>query len=368
MTDVPNLYQFATKELAQDATLAYILAWADPKYRKSHSRLHKLGTAMLRALLDTKIGETDVPVVSLKIETQVSRIDVLALINDESENGLVLLIEDKVETHEHSNQIERYIETAEKSYPNRKIVPVYVKTGNTSRAHLPDKEKCGHFLRQDILEVLNEHPDMGDTIIDNFCAYLQNWENETNSYCEMPFSKCKWKDNWVYYEGFYMELEKQMVEKDRWLAEEDRWHCHGWEYVSNRAGGLLCFTFASKEIERRQQEFDMYFQIEMYPEGRTRLTLRLGDWSGPGIKSPLMWEVLEKLEANFGELDGLGIKKAGRFGGGASAAVAEFTFGDGNGYLVLGDKGIVDLERTMERLDRVRGVVTEFSNRLHVSA
>ena len=36
MYDVPNLYSFATKELDQDATLAYILAWAKPAYRESH--------------------------------------------------------------------------------------------------------------------------------------------------------------------------------------------------------------------------------------------------------------------------------------------------------------------------------------------
>ena len=54
MYDVPNLYSFATKELAQDATLAYILAWAKPVYRESHPRLHRLGTDMLRALLATK--------------------------------------------------------------------------------------------------------------------------------------------------------------------------------------------------------------------------------------------------------------------------------------------------------------------------
>lgn len=365
-TAVPNLYQFATKELAQDATLAYILAWASPEYRESHSRLHELGTAMLRALLatNTKINEADIPAVtSLEVQTQFYRIDVLALINDENKNGHVLLIEDKVGTHEHSNQIERYIETAEERYPNREIVPVYVKTGNTSRAYLPDKEKCGCFLRQDILEVLNQHPGTGDTIIDNFRVYLQDWENETNSYCDVRFSE--WVGKWSVIEGFYMELEKQMTkEKERWLCDDS------WGYVNNATGGFLYFTFASKKIKRRQQEFDMYFQIEAYPDkNRTRLTLRLGDWSGPGIKSPLMWEVFDQLlKESAGKSDDLGIKKAGRFRGGYSAAVAEFTFGDKNGYIALDDRDVVDLETTMERLDRVRRFVDKLSHRLHVPA
>lgn len=32
---------------------------------------------------------------------------------------------------------------------------------------------------------------------------LINDENEANSYCKMPFSE--WKDNWVRYQGFYLE-------------------------------------------------------------------------------------------------------------------------------------------------------------------
>ncbi len=70
MDNVPNLYSFATKELAQDATLAYILEWARPTYRESHPRLHELGTDMLHALLATRISEIDVPTItSLNVET-----------------------------------------------------------------------------------------------------------------------------------------------------------------------------------------------------------------------------------------------------------------------------------------------------------
>lgn len=349
MTDAPNLYEFATKELAQDATLAYILAWAQPEYRESHRGLHELGTAVLRALLATKVCETDIPAVTaLKVKTQIGRIDVLALINDESENGRVLLIEDKVETHEHSNQIERYIETAKELYPNREIVPVYVKTGNTSRAYLPDENKCGHFLRQDILGILNQHPDTGDTIIENFRAWLQNRENETNSYCEVPFSE--WGDRWVRCEGFYMELENRMSENN------PEWGYVEWGYVSNPAGGFLYFYFASARIKMQQQEFDVYFQIETYPDTncRTRLTLRLGNRGGPKIGAELMREVFGRLTDSADKPEDLVVHKAGRFRGGSSGAVAEFTFGDESGYLALDDRGVVDMEMTMERLDRAQ--------------
>lgn len=353
MTEIPNLFSFATKELAQDATLAYILAWSRPAYRESHPRLHELGTTMLRALLAAKICEVAIPTVaSLDIKTQVDRIDVLALINDENKDGVVLLIEDKIETHEHSNQIERYIDAVEKHYPNRKmIVPVYVKTGNASRQHLPSKETCGRFLRYDILKVLERFPDTGDTIVDNFRAHLQVREDETNSYHDVPLSE--WGDNWMRYEGFYIELENRMT-------EEQRWNCGGWEYVNNRAGGFLCFTFAGNTIAREPYEITMYLQIE----DATRLTGRLGEWNGSGVRAPLMHEVLELLEDNARESEEVRIKKAGRFRGGASAAVAEITFGDEDDYLALNAKGSVDVDTTIRRLDRAREFVAEVANHL----
>ena len=356
MTDVPNLYSFATKELAQDATLAYILSWAQPAYRESHRRLHGLGTAMLHALLASKIDETGVPIVtSLDVKTQVDRIDVLARINDENQSGLVLLVEDKVRTHEHSNQIERYIETAEKHYPNRQIVPVYMKTGNASPLYLPSKETCGRFLRYDILEVLDRFYDTGDTVVDNFYAHLQIWENETNSYLEVPVSE--WHKNWMRYEGFYIELENRMV-------SEPRWKCGGWKYVSNPAGGFLCFTFAWNKTARKLYEIAIYLQIE----SATRLTLRLGEWSGPGVRAPFMYDVLRLLEDRSREAGDVRIRNAGRFRGGGSAAVADITFGDEeDSYLALDNKGIVDMDTTMRRLDRARELVVEIADCLHRS-
>ena len=294
-------------------------------------------------------AKTAVPTVaSLHVETQVDRIDVLALINGENEDGLVLLVEDKVETHEHSNQIERYIETAKKKYPNREIVSVYMKTMNASLRDLPPAEKCGRFLRSDLLDVLDRFPDTGDTIVDNFRAHLQDWENETSSYLDVPFSK--WGDKWMRYEGFYIELENRM-------AKEGKWNRPKWKYVSNPAGEFLCFAFAETPMARKPHEVTMYLQIE----NATRLTVRLS--GNERIRAPFMYEVLRLLKDNLRQADDVRIKKAGRFRGGATAAVAEITFGDENRYLALKDGGIVDMDTTIRRLDRAREFVAEVASR-----
>ena len=75
-------------------------------------------------------------------------------------------------------------------------------------------------------------------------------------------------------------------------------------------------------------------------EEATRLTVRLSERSGHARQT-----------------HDFRIKKAGRFRGGASAAVDEVTFGDGESYLALKDGGIVDMDATMRRLDRMRELI-----------
>lgn len=346
-TKIPNLFSFATKELAQDAALAYILSWARPEYRKTHGRLHELGVEMLRALLATWMDDSDLPIVnSLEVGTQVDRIDLVARINDETESGIVLIVEDKIGTDEHSNQIERYVEGARQGYPNRKIVPVYVKTGNVSRGYLPSSERCGRLLRNDLLQVLDRFHDTGDTIIDNFRRHLQDLEDATNGYRDLRAAD--WDDRQI--EGFYVELENRMSNEPEWKT--------GWSRVNNARGGFCCFTFGDQQLKRETYEVTIYCQIE----DAKRLTVRLGEWTGPGIDGPRMHEILELLQGKARDTGSIEVKKAGRFRGGASAAVAELTFDNEDNYLKLTDTGVVDVDATMQRLDHVRRYIAALAN------
>ena len=349
-SNAPNLFDYATKELDQDAVLAYILAWADPAYKPSNPRLHRLGTAMLRALLATKIGEAAVPTVnSLAVERQVDHIDLLARINIKNEDGLVLFIEDKLGTDEQPNQIERYRERVKKRYPNRKIVPVYVKTRNASRQRLPSKKKCGRFLRPDLLKMLNQFPNTGDTIVENFREHLQGWEYETNRYLHDPVSK--WNENELAIEGFYIELEKRM-------ANEDKSYGPDWTLEHNRGGEVLCFTFAVNRFCGNQYAVSMYPQIE----NATRLTVRFKRVrKGPKIPTLLMYKVLGQLK-NLPPADDIKIDKPGRFGSGQSVKVAEITFGKEESYLAQKDGDIVDMDATMQRLDRTQEFISKVAS------
>lgn len=357
--DIPNLYSFATKELAQDATVAYILAWAKPQYRETHPRLHKLGTVLLRALLTT--GDVAIPAVrTLHVEVQVDRIDILAVVNRDDEDGIVLLIEDKVETHEHSNQIERYEDKARERYPGRTIVPVYLKTGTTSIKNLPSPEVCGRFVRSDLLREIAPFSDVSDTIVSNFYTHLRAWEKKSMSFKHRPANQWQGDVDTLgvgeIRNGFYAELERRMVENGDWGDVE-------WGYAANPSGGVLWFYFTNESIKWR--DHDQVHDIEVYAqiENAARLTVRLSNYKTTQIRSPLMSEFLHLAESVSGSFPALTITKAGRFRGGASAAVAVIGFERDGGYLALDEQGVVDMDATMNRLEMTTSYIKEICRR-----
>lgn len=344
---LPNLYGFATKELAQDATIAYLLAWADPAYRESHPRLHTLGSELLRSLLQTK--EVDLPPIeTLCIKTQVDRIDIVVKINAGA-NGVLLIIEDKVSAREGPNQIERYIKTAEEEYRGQyghdRLVPVYLKTGNESKASLPSKDECGRFMRRDLLDVLNKFQDTGNTIVDDFRTHLQNREDDTNRWESAGYKKREW-GQWEC-EGFYAELEH------RWDG------CCGWGYISNPAGGFFGCWLGFKKIRIEDRHADLYIQIH----DATRLTVRLGSGDAMDkVDSQFMYQVLKAL--NEEAFDDIHIKKAGTFRGGGAAAVADVTFDEQGPWFAVDSNGVVNMDATIERLRRLEELLEKVATRL----
>ena len=53
----PNLFDYATSELSQDAFLCWLLKWADPMYRKFSEALHEAGSDLIRLLSAEKKGK-----------------------------------------------------------------------------------------------------------------------------------------------------------------------------------------------------------------------------------------------------------------------------------------------------------------------
>ena len=175
----PNLFHYATSELSQDAFLAWLLAWADTRCKVFDPELHNLGTRFVSRLLQLH-GEQEIPADSLfvKVSRQVCRVDVVAEINDR----VILAIEDKTETSLHDGNVEA-IAALEGKYPDRKVLPVYLKTGDQPSFCDDRYHRFRPFLRANFLSLLTENRALlaRNAIVSDFHAVLEQRESDVNA-------------------------------------------------------------------------------------------------------------------------------------------------------------------------------------------
>lgn len=362
---LPNLFDHARSELAQDAVLAYILRWASPDLpTKDHSSLRELGKNLLDALLQS-VGVD--PMVfeelkSLDVATQAHNIDVVVTVN----NRIQLLIEDKTGTKEHSGQIKNYKKTLKNVWlKERKGVPlpdiwaVYIKTENEAYVHRPATAD-GHLFREDILKVLHQTPNTGNAIIEEWRQHLQVKQMETASFQEYPATQ--W--SWYAWEGFFQSLEAWLINQtDADLGSDESYCC--WGAVPSRSGAFLGFWWNWREDKKHKCR--LYLQINSewteqtgrpeIPRMTPTLSIRVSDFiDEQGREKPvpvwLLRDILPTIQQIVEKSPNLGvtIKKPSRFSKGNTAAVAEIRFAEGETFLALNPDGTVDEAATYARL------------------
>ena len=101
---IPSLFGFATSELSQDAFIGWLASWADPSHRAADESLHGTARLLLDRLLEACGVSRPSEYQSVKVRRQHKKIDVLVVVNDDT----AILIEDKTNTADHSDQLRRY--------------------------------------------------------------------------------------------------------------------------------------------------------------------------------------------------------------------------------------------------------------------
>lgn len=228
----PNIFELATKELSQDAFIAWLIKWSAPEMQGEDQALHETGRRFVASLF-AKAGKSDAGTVPRlqEVRMQFKSIDVLALFHD----GWSILIEDKTNTSDHSNQLERYAELLDgnefKEYPTEKRAKIYFKTGDQSSFDSVVESRYSIYERQDFLELLGFGLKVGvqSEIYSDFHRYLQAKEDRVASYATTTVGLASpngWSgEQWT---GFYRELKKRIGKGN-------------WEYVANPSGGFMGF-------------------------------------------------------------------------------------------------------------------------------
>jgi PD-(D/E)XK nuclease superfamily len=241
MENRPNLFEYATKELSQDAFLSWIISWGDNKYANSEPELHLIGQNLIRLLMKKEQSFT---IETVKVIQQWQKIDVSVEVNGTH----FIVIEDKTSSKAHGTQLANYKDAAKKGYNYHEdnFSWVYLKTGNESKSslHSVEKEEYTIIGRKEILSILIPIKSKNEIYTD-FVTYLTKIENETNDFLNIQ----KLRSSQRSAQGLYLELENRIKFKSN-----NNW---GWQYVSNQSGGFECFWLNFVELDLCK----MYIQI-----------------------------------------------------------------------------------------------------------
>ena len=323
----PNLFDFASSELSQDAFLSWLLSWADPEYEPCDLALHETALHFLDRLFDVSGNTLPREPATIPVDQQVRGLDILALVGTHH----AVLIEDKTGTEEHSQQLERYAAAVAQMYPKREQLRIYLKTGEQSSYDAVRNAGYAVFGRHKLLEVLRHGYELGVTnaVLLEYLQHLEYLDDQFESFKTMPATR--WDELWDPWQGFYVELQRRL-------------ETGGWGYVPNQGGGFMGFwwhdgEFMGQPVYLQLEGPRLCFKIEVLEKGDR--TSNRNQWY------ERIRQVAPSLQFN--------IKKPKRFGHGKSMTVAELV----DDYLLADEDSKLDIARTVEVLRHSERVLDE---------
>ena len=205
-----NLFYYATKELSQDAFIcwlcSYALAGSDPNDALRECALEMIKVFMEDNKSPDSINKSDILLES--IEKQVGNIDVLLTVRYRGDHYKII-IEDKVYSAEHDNQLERYVSQTNDKDSSVKVIGVYFKTGFQSDYSNVIKADYRIINRLQIIKILEPYVDDSKSeILADYYNYWSQFDEISKRYRVAPLSEWDWRG----VNGFYENLKEVIHE------------------------------------------------------------------------------------------------------------------------------------------------------------
>lgn len=246
----PNLFDFATSELSNDAIICWLVSWIN----YNDNEFKRLSEDIIRLFTN----DDSLQVHSINVIRQYKNIDIILEVNDR----YVIVIEDKTFTSEHNNQCKKYkdIMNSEEKYKDYTKYYVYLKIGNESFDDRIVNIGYQWVSRSELLATLKLHEHINSDLLHNYIDYLQKLENNFLSYKEDINI-----NNWSSYawHGFYTELQSKKNIKKR---------C--WSYVAH-PGKFIGFFWNYKTLSYTDTDYVIYLQIEPNQNKKNRIAFKL---------------------------------------------------------------------------------------------
>lgn len=341
----PNLFTYATSELSQDAFLCWFLEWADSKYETEDKILHVLAKDFVSMLINSVDSEhseepNDVDFTSeslrVEIKRQYENIDIFCIVNGKYK----IIIEDKVGTKNHSNQLNRYLESVlEKSDKNYEIIPVYIQTGDQSDYSSVYESSFSVITRHDLLGLMSKYiSEIKNDIITDFYNTLKTKENMVKGFDNEPVSE--WRGNSIY-QGFFTELSKQLDGAK-------------WDYVPNASGGFYGIWW-----HFRKTKFD---KCDIYLQANSNLSKLLIKINTVDKNTTERRNLRNKFSyAVINNKNNIEIVKPERFGNGTYMTVAMVK----QNFPVTNENGLLDMDETVKLIKLVEKLVDNVANEVN---
>ncbi|MCG3880120.1 PD-(D/E)XK nuclease family protein [Psychrobacter sp. Ps6] len=335
----PNLFKFATSELSQDAFICWLLSWADKDYQigsDKHKALNKIATSVLALFFDKANKSLPSHIDEIVVKRQVNNIDVLCIIND----TYCVLIEDKVGSIQHSNQLVRYkqfmINDHKVTFTEDEIIPIYLQTHDQSNYKAVLKDGFYPVTRRDLLDLFNSEQNAAlqeSDIYSDYLNHLQSIEEAVQSFQSKPVKEWK-KRAWI---GFFQHLQSYLGEGN-------------WKYVANKSGGFMGFWAFKKTVD----DIAIYLLLE-----QDKVCFKV---SVPNIKgrSKIRNELYKLFKTEASKFD-LKVSKPKRFGSGKDMtfAVLDTDIFDGENFI-----DIQQVNRLMDEVQKfINHTISQYKNK-----
>ena len=289
----PNLFTYATSELSQDAILIWLINWAKPDYHNVDELLHDTGKYFLKTLLQ-KAGISVSTFNKINVRAQYHKIDIFIEL-EIGERKFAIIIEDKVSSSEHSNQLERYTQFISNiGYEREQIIPIYLKTKFQHNFDNVLKQGYHVYSVHDLMDVLKYGKSKGvkNEIFLDFFDHLRQLEiifqEDESSYLNYGTKLIKdW--NWWNWIGFF--------DNNRATLNAE------WGIVPNRRENLVALYFGgtNEKVVYNNVEIIVspYIDVKYSSNNYYTFSYRLGLNGHPQNDRRLRDEIIRKLEGKI---------------------------------------------------------------------
>lgn len=157
-----NIFKYATKELSQDAFIAWIVSFAQKSSEEYESDREKhywnkaqilLNLFVSGCIPDKESNKKEYKVTD-EVQLQKNKIDVFIQLEEKyTKEKYVVIVEDKVNSKMHDNQINRYIDEVKEDFSDCNIRVVYYKTGIITDLEDLELKKISKEQKVDIFKI-----------------------------------------------------------------------------------------------------------------------------------------------------------------------------------------------------------------------